>query len=34
MADMRNLASMLHSLYFGTLLAIKKEKFFFEVYEA
>ncbi len=33
MADMRNLASILHSVYFGTLLALKKEKSFFEVYE-
>jgi hypothetical protein len=33
MANMRNLASILHSVYFGTLLALKKEKSFFEVYE-
>ena len=33
MADMRNLASILHSVYFGTLFALKKEKSFFEVYE-
>lgn len=33
MADMRNLAAMLHSVYFGTLLALKKEKSLFEVYE-
>jgi hypothetical protein len=33
MADMRNLAAILHSVYFGTLSALKKEKSFFEVYE-
>ncbi len=33
MTDMRNLACILHSVYFGTLLALKKEKSFFEVYE-
>jgi hypothetical protein len=33
MANMRNLASILHSVYFGTLFALKKEKSFFEVYE-
>ena len=33
MADMRTLASILHSVYFGTLSALKKEKSFFEVYE-
>lgn len=33
MANMRNLACILHSVYFGTLLALKKEKSFFEVYE-
>ena len=27
---MRNLAGMLHSVYFGTLLALKKEKYFFD----
>jgi hypothetical protein len=33
MTSMRNLASILHSVYFGTLHALKKEKSFFEVYE-
>jgi hypothetical protein len=33
MANMRNLASILHSVYFGTLFVLKKEKSFFEVYE-
>jgi hypothetical protein len=33
MANMKNLASILHSVYFGTLLALKKENSFFEVYE-
>jgi len=27
-ASMRNLAGMLHSVYFGTLLTLKKEKYF------
>ena len=33
MANMQNLASILHSVYFGTLSALKKETSFFEVYE-
>ena len=33
MVELRNLVCILHSVYFGTLLALKREKSFFEVYE-